>query len=188
MNRLGFQEQIPLLHVSMVELVPGSIELANLLLVDWGHRLGAVNRPFRQEAWLLELHGEPISVSVSGSIVSGNVAGYRREEVVECSRLCSAPNFSWATRIMLRLWREVCAPLWKCWPVKAAISYSHNAHHRGDLYRFDGWEKVREDCGSNGGGSWSRKRYATDVIAGCKTLWIWCYPVGRSANEEDKAG
>ncbi len=164
-----------LLAVPISALMPILPEDANHLLVEWGHRLGPVNRPFRQEAYTLELHGRPISVAVSASIVSNTVAGYARTEVVELARLCSAPGSAWATRVMLRLWREACAPVWNCWPVRAAISYSHNAMHKGDIYRFDQWEKVREDCGSNGGGSWSRPRYASDAVKGSKTLWVWRY-------------
>ena len=162
-----------LLDVPMVGLYPIEVFDANGLLSRWGHRLGVCNRPFRQEGYVLELQGRPISVSMSASIVSNTVAGYARQEVVECARLCSDPEYSWATRIMLRLWREVCAPAWACWPVKAAISYSHNGMHSGDLYRFDGWLKVSERAGSSGGGHYSCQRYATDAVHGSKTCWIW---------------
>ena len=93
--------------------------------------------------------------------------------MVELARL--GASVPWASRVILRLWRETCAPRWKCWPVRAAVSYSHNAMHTGNLYRFDGWRPVRDDCGSSGGGSWSRPRYATDVVHGKKTLWLWRY-------------
>lgn len=164
-----------LLTVPMVGLMPISIDDANRLLTAWGHRLGECHRPFVQQAYALELHDEPISVAISASIVSDTVAGYRRTEVVECARLCSVPGVTWSNRVMLRLWREVCAPAWPCWAVRAAISYSHNAMHSGNLYRLDGWERVKTDCGSSGGGSWGRQRYATDVVHGQKTLWIWRY-------------
>ena len=161
-----------LLDVPMVGLFPTSLDYANRLLRSFEHRLGPVQRPFRSEAFVLELDRLPVAVAVSASVVSAHVAGFHREEIVELARLAGEP---WATRVMLRLWREVCAPRWKCWPVLAAISYSHNAMHRGDLYRFDGWERVRGDCGSGGGGAWSRPRYATDAVAGSKTLWLWQY-------------
>lgn len=160
-----------LLDVPMAGLYPIDVDDANDLLVRWHHKLGPCERPFRSEAFVLELQGEPISVAISASTVSDTVGGYGRQEVVELARLASSTP--WTNRVMLRLWREACAPRWKCWPVKALISYSHNAMHSGDLYRFDGWEKVREDCGSNGGGPWSRKRYAGDVVRGSKTLWVY---------------
>jgi hypothetical protein len=165
-----------LITYPLVGLQPVSVDYANLLLVRWQHRLGEVHRPFRSEAFVLELDGRPLSLAVSASAVSATVAGFDRGEVVELARLCSAPDAAWASRVMIRLWRAVCAPRWASWPVKAAISYSQNAHYRGDLYRFDGWEKIREDAGSSGGGAWSRKRYAGDAVYGKKTLWLWRYP------------
>jgi hypothetical protein len=163
-----------LLDVPMVALSPLQMHDANRLLLKWGHRLGPINRPFTMQAFALELDGEPVSVAVSASTVSDTVAGLRRMEVVECARLCSCKP--WANRVMLRLWREVCAPRWPDWPVLAAISYSQNAHHRGDLYRFDGWTQMSDRAGaSSGGGAWSRKRYATDAVYGKKSLWIWLY-------------
>jgi hypothetical protein len=170
-----FTRQVRLLDAPLVALTVLPVETANRLLVEWGHRLGPCHRPFTQQAFSLELEDEPISVAISASAVSATVAGYGRGQVVECARLCSRPDAAWATRVMLRLWREVCARRWPDWDVLAAISYSHNAMHRGDLYRFDGWERVRDDCGSTGGGAWSRKRYATDVVHGAKTLWLWRY-------------
>ena len=164
-----------LLEVPILGLMPYDVGKANEILVAWGHRLGEIHRPFGMQAFVLEHQTEPISVAVSASIVSATVTEYRRGEVVECARLCSAPDATWATRVMLRLWREACAPLWPYWPVKAAISYSQNAWHDGGIYRHDGWERIKEDCGSSGGGAWSRKRYATDAVYGKKTLWIWRY-------------
>lgn len=166
--------RLRLIDAPMVGLYPTQLRDANRLLVEWGHRLGPVDRPFRSEAFVLEIDGRPLAVAVSASAVSASVAGSGRTEVVELARLGAAAP--WACRIMLRLWREACAPRWKCWPVKAAISYSHNAMHPGNLYRFDGWERAGENCGSNGGGAWSRKRYAGDAVAGSKTLWVWRYP------------
>lgn len=167
--------QARLLEAPMAGLYPLSIDEVNRLLVTrWAHKLGAVNRPFRQEAYALEVNGEPVAVATSGSIVNGPVAGLAREEVVELTRLAGEP---WATRIMLRLWREVCAPAWACWPVKAAVSYSHNALHRGDLYRFDGWQKVREDAGAaRPKKTWGREGARPVGSDGFKTLWVWRYP------------
>ena len=167
--------ELRLFELPMVGLGPIGLAEANRLLDCWGHRLGPIHRPFTMQAFALEKCGTPISVAVSASAVSATVAGFRRQEVVECARLCSDPAHPWANRVMLRLWREACARAWPDWEVLAAISYSQNAHHRGDLYRFDGWEKIREDCGSRGGGAWSRKRYASDAVYGSKTLWLWRY-------------
>ena len=164
-----------LFPLPIVGLDPLPMALVNDLLERWGHRLGSCHRPFTQQGWGLSHQGKVVSVAVSASVVGAIVGGYKRGELVECARLCSAPGQSWATRVMLRLWREACACLWPDWEVLAAISYSQNAHHRGDIYRFDGWTRMSEDCGSSGGGTWSRQRSATDAVSGKKTLWLWRY-------------
>ena len=133
-------------------LTPVSLAWANTLLVRWGHYLGPVSRPFGSQAWALDVCGDPVSVAVSCSTVSETAAGLSRSELVELARLCSDPAQRWATRPMLRLWREVAAPRWPYWPVSAAVAYSQNSRHQGDLYRWDGWQKVSDDCGSAGGG------------------------------------
>jgi hypothetical protein len=167
----------PALIATLAGLTAVPRELGNDLLSRWGHYLGPCRRPFGSEAWVLELAGRPVSVAVSASIVSATVAGYERCQVVELARLCSAPDYRWATRPMLRLWREIAAPAWRYWPVRAAVAYSANGRHPGDIYRFDGWERVRGDAGNpcGPGATWSRKRAADDPAHGPKTLWLWRY-------------
>lgn len=165
-----------LMDVPIVGLYPMPVAEANALLVEWEHKLGPCNRPFHQEAFALEVTGRPVAVAVSASIVNGPVASFDRQQVVELARLAACEP--WANRVMLRLWRETCARLWPCWPVEAAVSYSHNGMHTGDLYRFDGWRKVRDDAGSSGGGSWSRQRYASEAVHGRKSLWVFEYRGG----------
>ena len=84
--------------------------------------------------------------------MSDHVQQYRREEVVELARLCVNPDHRWATRVVLRLWREVAAPRWKCWPIRAAVAYSQTRRHEGDIYRFDGWTLMADGVGSSGEG------------------------------------
>jgi hypothetical protein len=149
---------------------------ANELLARWGHRLGPCNRPFRTESFVLRHNDVPVSVAMSCSIVHGPVDGLQVNEVVELARLAS--NNPWANRVMLRLWREICAPAYRPWVPKAAVSYSHNALHKGSLYRADGWVKVRGDCGTTGkGGNWGRRGegYENTALHGLKSLWIWRY-------------
>lgn len=158
----------------MVGLYPFDQDEANRLLERWQHTLGPINRPFHSEAYALMLDQRPIAVAVSTNTMGNSVAGYRRQEVVELGRLCAEPGNTWANRVLLRLWREVCAPRWQCWPVKAAISYSHNAMHRGEIYRTDGWRLVKEDAGSTSDSNHGRP--VTDMrSAGKKRLWAWSY-------------
>jgi hypothetical protein len=172
--------RLPRASVPIAGLIPVDEDEANALLVEWGHYLEDCNRPFRNEAFVLDVRGEPMSVAFTSSIVSPTVTDerdvtYRTQQVVELSRLCSRPGANWATRVALRLWRETAAPFYLPWKPLAAIAYSKNDRHEGRIYRFDGWTKVRSTAGSSGGGAWSRKRYAGDAAHGPKTLWIWRY-------------
>lgn len=176
-----------LASIPIVGLVPVSMDEANALLVEFGHYLGPCERPFRSEGWALDLLGEPIAVAVTASIVSPGVSvwdrdengelvvveRFERREVVELARLASRER--WATRVMLRLWREATAPRYLPWKPGAAVAYSQNSRHDGTLYRFDGWQKITDRAGSSGGGGWSRKRHASDAVHGAKTLWLWRY-------------
>jgi hypothetical protein len=175
--------QLAMFPVVSFSPLPGGKEglaQANDLIVRWGHDMGAIERPFGWESWVLTVDEEPVSVAVSVSTVSDTVAGYVCREVVELGRLCSRPGDEWANRVALRLWRQVAAPRWHYWPVKAAVSYSLNSRHDGQLYRFDGWEKVTDAAGAPSGpnATWSKKRQPGDPRAGEKTLWLWEYGRG----------
>ena len=147
----------------LATLERASLPNANRLLLAWQHRLGPCRRPFGKECYVLRVGSRPVSLAISASVVSATVAGYRRRQVVELARLCSAPGCQWASRVMLRLWREVAAPRWSYWPVLAAVSYSLNAHHKGSLYRFDGWQRIDTGAaGSRGGGTWTSRRADDD--------------------------
>lgn len=146
-------------------------EEADEALVAWGHWLGKCNRPFGRESYGLHVDGLGlVAVAVSASTVNKTCAGFPRGEVVELARLCSRPDQRWATRPMLRLWREVAAPRWPHWPTRAFVSYSDATRHTGDIYRFDGWTRVAETRGGTTGknAGWSRaKRIAPKVV------WAW---------------
>jgi hypothetical protein len=167
----------PALIATAAGLTAVAVDQANALLIDWGHYLGPCNRPFGAEGWVLEVAGQPVSVAISASIVGPTAAGMPMRELVELARLCSAPTARWATRPMLRLWREVAGPAWRYWPVRAAVAYSANARHPGDLYRFDGWTRVTDSAGAPSGpnATWSKPRGAEHAAAGRKSLWIWRY-------------
>ncbi len=146
--------------------------LADQLLVTWGHWLGACNRPFGRQSFGLQLWGIGIiSVAVSASTVNKRCGGYDRNKCVELARLASSPAYSWATRICLRLWREIAPTVWPYWPVRACVSYQDAVRHTGNIYRFDGWTRVADVRGGKAGGNWSRgKRYGPKSV--------WAYEVG----------
>jgi hypothetical protein len=168
-------------------LVPVPLDEANRLIAEWdNHDLGPVKRPFGAEAWVLEVCSRPVSVAVSASTVSAVVRGegayadvvLKRGEVVELARLCTAPGQRWATRVMIRLWREVAAQRWPYWHPAAAVSYSQNGKHDGQVYRFDGWTRIATRKGRSGGGgsgSWGKPVRAGDETYGAKSLWMWRY-------------
>jgi hypothetical protein len=187
-------QQLHLLGTAPAAFESLDMAAGNELLVAWGHRLGVLNRPFSQRCYALFVDGEPVSLAMSAAPVGTPVQAepdeidpdgkvvrrgerLRRQEVVELARLCSAPGQAWASRVMIRVWREVFARRWPDGPVSAAVSYSQNAHHRGDLYRFDGWTKVRERTGNQPGRNctWTRSRAADHPARGLKSLWVWRY-------------
>jgi hypothetical protein len=184
--------------IPVAGLLPVPLDEANRLITEWGHSLGPVERPFGAEAWVLEVESRPVSVAVSGSTVSKHIAWtetttegdgddlevvvtrheLKRGEVVELARLCTAPGQRWATRPMVRLWREVAAPRWPYWHPVAAVSYSQNDKHEGSIYRFDGWTRIASNKARSGGGgsrSWSSAVRLGDVSYGSKSLWMWRY-------------
>src|SRR5262245_21879763 len=119
--------------IPVAGLMPVDPGWANVLLARWGHNRGPCERLFGLEAWTLDVDGlGAVAVAISASTVSGHVAGQEkgepvhllRSEIVELARLCADPAQRWATRPMLRLWREVAARRWPHWPVAAAVAYS----------------------------------------------------------------
>lgn len=157
---------------ALATFAPLDLVSANRLVTEWGHYLGPCRRPFGMRAYGLLVDGEPVAVAISASVIN-HAAGYQRDELVELARLARHPDVGWASRVTLRLWRELAVPCWPYWRPRAAIAYSQNARHEGRLYRFDGWRRVTDDAGSRGGGTWSRPRAPGDVAFGRKTLWLW---------------
>jgi DNA adenine methylase len=177
----------PALMSGAAGLVGVHLDVANALLTRWGHYLEAMERPFGWQCFVLDVAGEPVSVAVSASTVSSTVAGYNRHEVVELARLCSAPEANWATRPMLRLWREVGARCWlnkyPDWQLRAAVAYSQNSRHNGQIYRFDGWTRITDRAGapSGPGATWSKPRGTDHPAVGRKSLWLWQYPMTKGS-------
>lgn len=176
MTGAAFADYQPTLTPTAAGLTAVSLHQANGLLVHWCHDLGPCERPFGAEGWVLEVAGRPVSVAISASTVSSTVAGFERGEVVELARICSAPDARWATRPMLRLWREVAGPAWHYWPVQAAVSYSTKGK-TGNLYRFDGWTLVTDRAGAPSGpnATWATYRDPDHPAHGRKKLWLWRY-------------
>ena len=137
----------------------------NLLLVEWGHRMGPVRRPNHGWSHGLFHAGEPVAVVATDRLIRERVAGFERSEAIELSRLATArPDLS---RVVLRLWRAfvfpaICAEGGYEW----AVSYQDAVLHTGNLYRFDGWVTI----GRSRSGIDSR----TARRGRNKVIWGWC--------------
>lgn len=170
-------DQLTLGPPAVAAMVPLSRTEANRLLTDWGHTLGPCHRPFAQYHHALIVHGRPVSLAVSASLVSPTVTDetgttWPRSRCVEQARLCTRPGDNWATRVMLRLWRELVAPTWPAAGLYVAYATPGTPGH---IYRTDGWTRVREvrPARPGKGSTWSTSS-ATDRIGdGRKTLWIY---------------
>lgn len=148
------------------DLIPNT--QADEKLLSWGHWLGGCNRPFGRQSFGLFVENDLISVAVSASTVNASCAGMPRQEILELARLCSHPDHRWATRVCLRLWRQLAPHAWPHWPVRCLVSYANALRHKGDIYRFDGWRKWGDVAGGKAGGGWQRgKTYDP------KSIWIF---------------
>jgi hypothetical protein len=159
------------------------------LLSDWEHPLGPCNRPFGVDRWALVVAHRPVAVAVTASIVSPTLRDdanrtWQRREVVELARIARHPDEPWSMRVMLRLWREALVSEWPHWNPDLLVSYALPGT-TGDLYRFDGWTKVREVKPSSpgAGSTWSKPSKSDRVADGRKTLWVY-HRTGRTLPSE----
>lgn len=155
----------PIAHIDAV-----TREQANVMLLDWGHRMGPMTRPnFKIEAHhALFEDGKPVAIVMAGETVREVVGqtGIKRTDCIELMRLCAArPHLC---RPMLRLWREFIFPrLSDVYGRGVAVSYQDEALHSGDIYRFDGWLLIGK--GGRGGNDTRTGRPG-------RKLRIWAWP------------
>lgn len=149
-------------------------DVANDLYEEWGHDLGACRRPFRVESFVMRVRGADVAAASSASTVSRRVTDtLHRKNCVELARLARSPEHPHALRALLRIWRLYLAPGYPCWPIDGAIAYAMPGKKDGELYRFDGWRRIRVCRRSGGGGSWSRPSAVNRIGDGKKTLWTY---------------
>jgi antitoxin VapB len=153
---------------------------ANDALRRWGHRMGAVERPYDNTPWVHGLfHAEQlVALTYTSTLIREHVGGglghLDRSNCLELARLCAdRPGLC---RVALRLWREFVFP---GLGVPVAISYQDADLHSGNTYRFDGWEKVGF---SRSGSSDPRTgRQGRDRV-------IWAWPRGACARLAERRG
>jgi hypothetical protein len=175
---------LPQSFVPAFSMEPCEPDHADALLARWKHPLGPCGRPFGRQDWLMAIDGQPVAVCVSASTVSATAAGYGRGELVELARIARHPDHRYVLRVALRLWRVYLAERWPYWSVAAAVSYAMPGT-RGDIYRFDGWERVGVVKPSGGSGTWTRARpRVNDIGDGKKTLWRYRYDAALNQKQE----
>ena len=147
----------PIIHIEQIENLD-----ADRALLRWNHRMGPCKRPANElVSHGLFAHGKLCAVVVTAGLVASTCANFTRQDAIELARLCAErPDLC---RPMLRLWREFVFPAFnRQW----AVSYQDEALHSGNVYRFDGWIKLREHA-----------RSGTDARSGrigrTKTVWGW---------------
>jgi hypothetical protein len=180
----------PLPSYVPIGIVPVTRTEINRYLIAWRHPLGAYDRPFGEQHWLMVADGEPIAAASSASTVSKTLwkKTWRRPECVELARIASNPAprklrhvraAKRSMRLMLRAWTDWCAPLWEQtqWRPYTAVSYSLPGKV-GNLYRFDGWLKVGKVKRWGAPCGYSNPSKADAIADGEKTLWVypWLQP------------
>lgn len=141
---------------------------ANEFIERCGHQMGAIRRPlFRAPIdFGLREKGELIAVATADTLIRPT-AGLTRHDAFELSRLCAAaPRLC---RLMLRMWTEIGYPeIVRTWGTPWAISYQNALLHTGDLYRFDGWVKLKYSTGGR-----DPRALLDTVTARRRVLWGW---------------
>jgi hypothetical protein len=155
---------------------------SNVLTGAW-HDLGAETRLFSYTAFILYVLDEAVAVATAGTTVSASIessVGLTRLNTIELTRICrsDAPRARGVLRAMLRLWRDFLARQYWTWRTdvekRALVTYSLPGKRGGNLYRFDGWVRLRGCRPWHGQGTWqSGSRAGTP-----EGLWAYWLPDG----------
>ena len=147
---------------------PIDLVMANACLLAWDHRMGPLLRGNQRGMHHGLFHdGQPVAVTMTSPLIRERVGGVEgialdRGNTIELSRLCAArPGLC---RVALRLWREFDFPSLDS-KYLYAISYQDAAQHSGNLYRFDGWQRV--------GYSHSGRDTRSGRPGRNKYVWLW---------------
>ena len=159
------------------------------MLTGAWHDLGEETRLFSYTAFALYVQDEPVAVATAGTTVSASVeqsAGLDRLNTIELTRICRSPvpAAKGVLRAMLRLWRDFLAvPYWTFRPdvtKRALVTYSLPGKKGGDLYRFDGWVRLRPCRPWHGNGTWQHgSRVGTP-----EALWVYWLPDGTTSPQQ----
>lgn len=149
----------------MVSFGDISLSEANCLLVEWGHKMGALQRGNQGAICHALFHeGSPVALTTVSTtiapVIGGGLTMLRRNNTIELSRLCAVrPGLC---RVAIRLWREFVFPKLG---YEYAISYQDADLHNGNTYRFDGWRRA---AFAHSGTDTRSQRPGRD-----KWVWVW---------------
>ena len=143
-------------------------EEANECLDRWGHRMGPINRPTYRapiDFGLREM-GELQGIICCDTLIR-ETCGFTRRDAFELSRMCAAaPRIN---RALIRLFTEFAQPaVARAWGTPWVVSYQNAKMHKGNLYRFDGWLRLRETSGGA-----DPRAAASTVSAQKRVIWGW---------------
>ena len=177
---------------------------AEELLIAWQHPLHLADeeypngrpysRPYGSLSFVMEDRGRVAAAVVLASTVNASVCkerGWHRYNTVDLARIARSPDRrdEQCLRAVLRIARLYFTPLWlgayPGWdersaelcgqPQIEALSSTSLPGTPGQMYRFDGFERIRVTKGAKGGGH--QKPSAANAIAdGARGLWVYRYP------------
>jgi len=139
---------------------------------------------------VLYVAGEPLAVATAGTTASASVdqsVGLNRLNTIELTRLCRSPDpkAKGTLRAMLRLWRDFLAvPSWPFRPdveKRALVTYSLPGKRGDELYRFDGWVRLRCCRRWYGDGTWQHGLR----VGKPEALFVYWLPDGRPPQGND---
>lgn len=174
------------------------------LLIEWRHDLHLNGekkiRPFGALGFVMEDRGRPAAVMVLASTINASVCaeqGLHRYNTVDIARICRNPDRrdDKCLRAALRITREYLVPVWleqdyprwrarsaeaagRAWPrVDAVSASSMPGKNDGELYRFDGFKRLRVSKGGGAKGGRQNPSRVENIDDGNRGLWVYRYPV-----------
>jgi hypothetical protein len=178
---------------------------AEELLIAWRHPLHLpcdehpggrpYTRPYGSMAFVMEDSSRVAAAVVLASTINSSVCkdrGLHRYNTVDLARIARSPDRrdEQCLRAVLRITRLYLVPLWlgtyAKWDARSAelcdgqpqiiaLSSTSLPGTPGNLYRFDGWEKIRTSKGPKGGPR-QKPSAANEIADGARGLWVYSYP------------
>lgn len=160
-------------------------------------------RPYTRIPFVMVDRGRVAACVVLASTINPSVCkprGWHRYNTVDLARIARSDDWrdASALRAVLRITREYLVPAWlgrsPAWDEVSArmhgraqvtaLAASSMPGTPGSMYRFDGFEKIRESRPAERQGSGRQKASAANEIAdGATGLWVYQYPQPLTARD-----